>query len=397
MTRILVTPESLRDFSAQWEREASALRVIANRLGSALSSLDWQVRYSANVEGEWNQARTLANNLADQADALARFLQDKAQTFDEVDRASATSIGQVLGAFTTQQQTSSWYAQWPFSFLEHIQQAQFVVDLGNLIGDAPRVIAMPLIGIGGLVGGIFSGFRFLNPQSTQWSKPLETAATQTIEKGALARTINRGFGPLLSGKNATSSATTMPPPAQTAAPPTLPTTPEQWWRNVPNQSQQGLKYIDAKTSYGCTVSSASMILDYYHAQSPSNQTMSAQELLDANARQGEFNSTGMSASNLGDELAQLGYTATPQTDATKAELEAAVKQGPVIAVVKLFLATSGDNHAVVVTGMTEDQVRINDPWTGEARTYSWADFSKSWGANFGKGAPINSFMTIRPK
>jgi ABC-type bacteriocin/lantibiotic exporter with double-glycine peptidase domain len=79
-------------------------------------------------------------------------------------------------------------------------------------------------------------------------------------------------------------------------------------------------------------------------------------------------------------------------------LREAVRKGPVLAIVKLGLMATGDNHAVVVTGISDDgqQVRINDPWDGQSHTYPWDQFSTSWGANFGKDAPKNSFVVIRP-
>jgi hypothetical protein len=330
---------------------------------------------------------------------LARFVDLNAEAFEEADRAGAAEIGQVLGAYISQQQTASWFSQWRDRFINSAP-VKFWLNLGNLIGDAPRWIWMPFVSIGGLASGIVGGFRFLNPQPAEWRTPLGTAADRAIEKSAVERPVNRGFGELLKEATASPSATTTTtPPEQPAASQTQPVAPTQaqWWRNVPTQSQHGLEYRGARNEYGCTVTSASMILDYYHAQSPNHQTLSAQELLNVNAQQGEFTSTGMSASNLRDELDKLGYTATDHPNATKTELLEAVKEGPVIAVVKLNLKTTGDNHAVVVTGISDDQVRVNDPWTGAARTYDWDEFGKSWGANFGKDAPINNFVVIRPK
>ena len=183
---------------------------------------------------------------------------------------------------------------------------------------------------------------------------------------------------------------------------------EQWWHDVPAKGQQGLKYKEQPTAYGCTPTATSMILDYWHARDPANKTTSAQELLNINAGQGVFNSKGMSASNVLDEVSNLGYGVTEvHTDSNLDALKEAVAKGPVIATVKLNMKTTGENHAVVVTGVSEDgkQVRINDPWTGQAHTYSWDEFSRSWGADFGKWKdeegklkdyPKNSFIVICP-
>lgn len=83
-------------------------------------------------------------------------------------------------------------------------------------------------------------------------------------------------------------------------------------------------------------------------------------------------------------------------DADLDALKQHVAQGPVVTAVKLNMQTSGHNHSVVVTGISEDnQVRINDPWTGDSRTYTWDEFSRSWGADFGTSSK-NHFTVIRP-
>ena len=171
-----------------------------------------------------------------------------------------------------------------------------------------------------------------------------------------------------------------------------------WWHSVPEYSQHGLNYKGGKTEYGCVPASTSMVLEYWHQKDPANPTISAQELLDNNVTQGEFDRYGMSSSNIDDDVSKLGYKAQDHTNASLDELKSAVADGPVVAVVKLGMKPDGTNHAVVVTGISEqNEVLVNDPWTGRADTYSWDQFSKSWGANFGKDAPTNSFTTIRPK
>ena len=172
----------------------------------------------------------------------------------------------------------------------------------------------------------------------------------------------------------------------------------QWWHDVPAQSQRALKYKGDNTAYGCAPTSASMIADYWHQKDQANPTISAQDLVDANVKQGEFTATGMSATNLHDELGNLGYVTEDHVNSGLEDLKSAVSDGPVMAIVKLDMAKEGPNHTVVVTGISDkNEVRVNDPWTGESKTYSWEKFSQSWGANFGKDAPRNSFTTIHPK
>lgn len=171
-----------------------------------------------------------------------------------------------------------------------------------------------------------------------------------------------------------------------------------WWHEVPTTSQQGLKYNGRNTQFGCAPTAVSMVLDYWHTQDQANQTMSAQALLDANVTQGIFVGKGMSITNIHDEITGLGYDVVQDyADADLDTLKQHVTQGPVVAAVKLNMKTSGHNHSVVVTGISEDnQVRLNDPWTGDAHTYTWDEFSRSWGADFGT-ATENHFTVIRPK
>ncbi len=173
---------------------------------------------------------------------------------------------------------------------------------------------------------------------------------------------------------------------------------DQWWLDVPVHSQLDLHLPSgAVTAYGCTPTAVSMILDYWHAKDPANRSVSAQDLLTANAAQGVFHN-GMSPTQIHDEVLGLGYTVVEdRVNSDFESLKSVVAAGPVMAIVKLGLKSEGENHAVVVTGISPDnELRINDPWDGQSRTYSWETFSKSWGADFGKDAPKNSFVVLRP-
>lgn len=152
-----------------------------------------------------------------------------------------------------------------------------------------------------------------------------------------------------------------------------------WWHDVPAVSQQDLIYGGRETDYGCAPTAVNMVTEYWHQQDPANQTSSAQELLDRNVEQGIFKGDGISVTYIHDELAALGYEAEDLANANLETLKQEVAKGPVIAVVKLNMRTDGTNHSVVVTGISENnEVRVNDPWTGEARTYKWGTFNASW-------------------
>jgi uncharacterized protein YukE len=97
--RILVTPERLDDLSRQMTQAANELRDLEGRLGRALGSLDWEARQQANVEARVNAARRQAQNLAGEAEELARFLTDRAAAFRQADAQGAESLGATTQAY----------------------------------------------------------------------------------------------------------------------------------------------------------------------------------------------------------------------------------------------------------------------------------------------------------
>ena len=173
---------------------------------------------------------------------------------------------------------------------------------------------------------------------------------------------------------------------------------ENWWNDVPLISQQGLKYREYNTNYGCVPTATAMVLEYWHGRNPANKTMSAQELLDKNVAQGQFTANGMSPAEIHDEVQSLGYTHAPDKDVSFEKLKTIVTEGPVIAIVKMGMKTTGINHVVVVTGISPDgrYVRVIDPWSGQALTYTREEFMRSWGADFGSGYQSQYIMVIRP-
>ncbi|MDY7078821.1 MAG: C39 family peptidase [Chloroflexota bacterium] len=420
MTRILVVPESLRLLSAQLQHAAGDLRAVEGRVGSALGGLAWEARQKAGVDGQANHARSQARALAAQAEDMSRYLAAKAQAFEDADGQGVSSVGQISASFNQWLQGSQ--AWWRFPS----QQANAWGNLGGLFGQPSQIQALRLPVAGGAaVVGLASltslsetlskvqgfGERVWNWLRRKGWKTDEDLAAADQGPGA-PKTSEGGFGELIAEARKSEEEEKpdqqSPPeskpevaPETKPDPPVQPTQPAkgEWWKEVPLQSQQGLTYKGEKTAYGCTPTATSMILDHWHAQDPANKTMSAQELLDINAGQKVFHSKGMSATNILDEVSGLGYGVTDvHADSNLDTLKEAVSKGPALAIVKLGMKATGTNHAVVVTGVSDDgqQVRINDPWTGQTHTYSWNEFSKSWGANFGKDAPKNNFVAIRP-
>ncbi len=173
---------------------------------------------------------------------------------------------------------------------------------------------------------------------------------------------------------------------------------ENWWHDVPFVSQHGLKYGGRATQQGCVPAATAMILQYWHHLDPQNNVLTAQELLDLNAAQQQFTLSGMSPSKIHDDLQNLGYPyVVDRVDATFEELQQAVLEGPVIAMVKLEMRTEGGNHVVVVTGISPDgsQIRVNDPWLDAPQIYTQEEFLRSWGAAFGPRGRSHIFTIIR--
>ena len=101
MVRILVTPEQLFDLSRQMNLSAAQLRDLEGQLARSISVLDWQTRRQANIEGQVQSARQHARYLADRAEAMARFLNGRAQAFQEADQGGSQNISRISETFSS--------------------------------------------------------------------------------------------------------------------------------------------------------------------------------------------------------------------------------------------------------------------------------------------------------
>jgi predicted double-glycine peptidase len=315
-------------------------------------------QFGPRVQAIGNEALARAQGLLGRMNDLSGWLQSKAQAFDAADMAGVAGLGYVFSGIKT--------------FPARLGLTDTTKDQLN------RYLKL----------GMFFGRPRWWPSWIGWPGKITRSPIKLPESSSLESTIPQPrnyFGEI--NEKAKAEA-------------------EQWWLDVTTQDQrnQGLNINGQTTEFGCTPTSTSMILDYWHNKDSANQTLSAQAIIDKHAEKAEFNeNSGMSATNIVDDVKDLGYAnSNPYTDSTPEKLKEAVLKGPVIAIVKLNLKSTGLNHAIVVTGIsTDDQVRINDPWTGESSTISWDDFSKSWGAEFGTDKngnkyPTNSYVEIRP-
>ena len=367
MGRIVVVPESLTSLAGELRRAAGDLQAVQSRLGGALGSLDWEARQKAGVDGQVSAARSRASALAGEAEALAAYLAARAQAFLEADRQGASGLAQVPASGVSLGIAWPPRLPWPFT--------------------AIPLITLPTLRLPGLA---WPPQIQLRPPRIAWPWGQEPELVSPLPDDATPRTT---FGDLLKKP--------APAEAQPASATAAAQTQTRWWLDVPTQSQQGLQVPGGQTTaYGCAPTAVSMVLDYWHSQDEGHKTLSPDHLVRVNVEQGQFKAVGgMSVSHLHDEIKGAGYSVVEDhVDATADDLRAAVAQGPVVALVKLGMGTTGDNHSVVVTGVSADgsQVRINDPWTGKSHTYSWEQFSRSWGADFGPNAPKNIYTVIRP-
>ena len=135
--RILVTPERLDDLSRQMTQAANELRDLEGRLGRALGSLDWEARQQANVEAQVHAARRQAQNLAGEAEGLARFLTDCAAAFRQADAQGAESLGATTQAYLRSLPPSPLPVPTP---LPQAHEAQAYLHLGDWLTPVERAL-----------------------------------------------------------------------------------------------------------------------------------------------------------------------------------------------------------------------------------------------------------------
>lgn len=420
--RILVTPEQLRETArllqqaqAEWQRQNSLLQ-------GRISSLDWESRQKMDIEGKMQQVNRLASDLAQHASELAIYLNNAAGRFEQADQASLAGISLSIGgavaswlhsiaALTTGlPTTNAAYASW--SRISQIMGAPLSgnvilpVSGGNALAGLATLASVPVLGstMAPLIESVWNwlhgyGWRTNSELESSASSRSATGSSSSESGASSAGTEKQGSAPETTPKTTFGDLLKTPIDDQApAASPAAQTSPSVAVTvTVPNISQQGLQYKGENTQYGCTAASTSMVLEYWHAKDSSAGTMSAQAILDANVKQGTFTGTGLSATDVHDEVSSLGYkTVQDHVNADFSALKQDVQQGPVLAVVKLGIQKSGYNHAVVVTGISEDgHVTINDPWDGQTHTYTSEKFQSSWGANYG-GDMKNIYTVIRP-
>lgn len=410
--RILVNPEQLRLLADQIEQVTFAIENLEKSLRQSSNGLDWQSHRRPEIDSQIQAACQRGQALVERGQALTRFLREAAARFEQADSQSVQALAASISS-------RSPGLPWPgWLMLPLGQIASFQDRLGGWLGNSPVPTSTLLQIAGGSFGALaalhrfpFVGHAFQDLAERIWNwlhgygwytnaelVPI-SPVPENIPKDKPARgtlkEIERSQKP-----HASSSGTPVQrlhiddnPQASQSASTSLPA--PAYGHNVPAFSQQGLKYKEGTTQYGCTPTATAMVLAYWHQQDSRHAMRTPQELLDLNVQQEQFSPTGMSVSHIVDDVKNLGYTTVETyTNATWEQLREDVKKGPVVVVVKLGMKSSGYNHAVVLNGISDDgtKVLITDPWDGQRHEYDAQTFLASWGAFEQK----NNYMVIRP-
>jgi hypothetical protein len=220
-----------------------------------------------------------------------------------------------------------------------------------------------------------------------------------IPKGRLAQTILSGLEKARreqEQKQATSSGRVIQsievdtPKERTQPPPDF-----SIYHPVTPQSQE-----DAHGRAACFPTSVSMVLDYYHSRNPSNRFASRDDLIAMLDPGDGTKGKGVGLDRLNDDLSELGYTAITRSGSMD-DLRNFLREGPVIVNLKvdlIGLPGSGDirlghtyDHSVVVKGISDNAVLINEPWSGKEKVIDRATFEQMWGEG------QNYMVIIRPQ
>jgi len=395
--RILVQPERLRQAAQELRRAQESWQGQAARLRQVFSNLDWETRQRLEVEGQVQQAVALAESLAARAGEKAGFLEAAAARFDQADSQGAQGLGRVEYIILHPE----WFIPWNFSW----------TDLRSVL---PLTRLVPLAGGGTVTGlGLFASLTWLGSavkglaeQIWAWlqGRPEKFLSPvpedePAIPKGRLAQTILSGLEKARreqEQKQATSSGRVIQsievdtPKERTQPPPDF-----SIYHPVTPQSQE-----DAHGRAACFPTSVSMVLDYYHSRNPSNRFASRDDLIAMLDPGDGIPGKGVGLDRLNDDLSELGYTAITRSGSMD-DLRNFLREGPVIVNLKVDLIGppgSGDirlghtyDHSVVVKGMSDDAVLINEPWSGKEKVIDRATFEQMWGE--GK----NYMVIIRPR
>lgn len=371
MSDILVRPFELRNISVQLKSSAQKIEIALQTIDNDILSLKGDTFLG-------NRANTVQSHYAPRREALlkardivthfAEDLQNTAAVFENADRGSFMAI-----------LPSSAGSMWGGDFVSIILPG-FVANLFRTISPwsslkLPQWLTEKL-------DGVFKPAEIVTPLLKE---PPVFEKEQPLT----------GFGKLLQQEPSPTASEQISPAASPGNDPvagngtsSISGGPDAVYA-VPVKAQ-GELYGNA----ACVPTSVSMVLDYYNSQSQENKTISPQGIIDMMDAGDGMKGKGMSPSKLTDELGDLGYNnITQQVGAQYSDLQSSVQDGPVIVTIGAKLVGDGIvnssgprvlegpgniGHAIVVTGVGENLVYVNDPWSGQALQLSQETFEKMW-------------------
>ncbi len=368
MVDILVRPTELRQISEQLISSAKKIDVALQAIDNDILSLkgDKFLGNRANtVQGHYAPKRNALLNAKEKVAHFAVELKNAATAFEKADQGGR---GGVILPGTG--------GLWATDFRLDPLIMRYLVSSKNLIQSIPEW----------LQGKLASVFRPVEIVS-----PLGIEIDPRVVEGGVSQDPRLNSQPIIQGV-LVSTESAHPAPLVLVADEggASPRTAVDVSFNVPAKSQGSL-YGNA----ACSQTSVSMVLDYYSAQNVQNKTVSPQDLISMMDKGDGTYGKGMSLSNLTDELNDLGYkNITQQVGAQYSDLRSAVKDGPVIvtsgvkiigpgtvaasSTVRALDGPGNTIHAMVVTGVGDDQVNVNDPWSGQQIQLPRATFEKMW-------------------
>lgn len=230
MVRIAVEPEELQSMSTDFQQACNRLQEQVSRATGALGALEWAARSAMAIDGQVNLMRSQADGVIAQVQALARYLQSKAEAFAEADRGGAADVAAVA------ERAAGWVAQLPAVTEGHpgaLAPAEPWMRIGSLLAPAVLPMAAGLWWLGGLNLG-----------------PPAPAAPASPNPGPSA----------VATQPAPEPAPAAPPPAPAPAPAIAP--------DVPMFSQQNGPWADLEcrpetfATQGCLLTSIAMLVKH---------------------------------------------------------------------------------------------------------------------------------------
>lgn len=379
MTDILVQPTELRSAGEQLNSRAKSI-------GQAMQSIDNDMHALKGHNFLGNRANELQSNYASKREALvfaqkilvhfAAELKTAAEAFEKADlQHNVPYLPDTAGIL--------FKDGWMLPLAPLFPSEDFTWPVLPFLPILPFRFARDGFG--------FTLPQWLTTKLDQFYAPAEIASSFAAEQPAVIAVPSQDFGDLLKQPVNT-------PIVETSSPEPSPLEISYTVQAKP----QGKLYGNA----ACSPTSVSMILDYYHSKDAANQTISAEQLvLMMDEGDGTYGK-GMSLSKLTDELSELGYhNISQKVDARFSDLHSALQDGPVIVTTGVKISGPGTIspngprtldgagnaiHAMVVTGIGDTQVNVNDPWTGQELQLSKATFERMWS----RGS--NGIYSIRP-